>query len=122
MPLNPSEMDIPVPLLKKLTLVRQRKLLVGICVAGLVALAVLMAAMSGAMFIDWTFTLFEPSWRMILLLGALCAAGATLLFCIVWTIRRSQKLTTIAGDVDRELPELEERWSTVTDISGSRSG
>lgn len=113
---SPTKMDIPTPLLNKLTMVRRRKVWVGICVAGLVALVVLLVAMAGAMFVDWSITLYEPTWRLILLLTVLCATGATLLWRTVWAFRQVRKLTAIATDVDREVPQLEERWSTVTEI------
>ena len=114
---SPTELDVPSALLDKLTLVRRRKVRVGIGVALLVAMAVLLVSMTGAMFIDWTFVLFEPIWRLILLLAVLCAAGTTLLLGTVGTFRRVRNLSTIATDVDREVPQLEERWSTVTEIS-----
>ncbi|MCA9213164.1 MAG: hypothetical protein KDB27_08875 [Planctomycetales bacterium] len=109
--------DIPAQLLDKLALVRRRKLLVGFGVAALVAFAVFMVAMVGAMFIDWTFTLFSSSLRFMLLLVAIGAAITSLALGITWAVRRSKNLATIAADVDRNLPELEERWSTVTEIS-----
>ena len=114
---SPIKMDIPTPLLNKLTLVRRRKVRVGICITGLVALAVLLVTMAGAMFIDWTVTLFEPTWRLILLSTVLCATGATLLLGTIWAFRRAHRLTAIAADIDREVPQLEERWSTVTEIA-----
>ena len=81
-------------------------------------LAVLLSAMCLAMFVDWTLTLFSPV-RRCLLTTATLAAVAVLLSA--WWIRiiRGYKPAELASEVDGAIPQLEERWSTVTEIAGS---
>ena len=89
-------------------------------VAGLLdALAIFLAAVALALVVDWMFTLFSTPVRVTLTLAALCAGlvGLVVLAFVPRLKRRS--LAEVASTVDRSIPELEERWETVTRLSTS---
>ncbi len=108
------ETAVPEPIVRKLHQVRKHKMLVHTACAIVAALAVLMAAMGVAMLIDWLAMLYDSRWRVILTVGALSAAVLTTFgwFAVAW--RRALGIERVAGDVDREMPQLEERWTTMT--------
>lgn len=108
---NPA---VPDPILRKLQLVRKRKMAVQIACAVAAALAVLLAAMGIAMLIDWLATLYDSRWRVVLTTAAIAAAVLTTAGWIFVAWRRLLGLERVALDVDREIPQLEERWTTMT--------
>lgn len=105
---------VPGAIARKLRLLRTRKLWVHVLNAGLLAFAVLLAAMCVAMLVDYLATLYDSRWRYVLTNMSLVAAALT---CLGWQLvvwRTGLPWARVAGDVDREFPELEERWTTMT--------
>jgi hypothetical protein len=105
---------VPFAILRKLRLVRQRKLFVNVAIAMVAALAVLLAAMGIAMLIDWLATLYDSRWRYVLTMAAIGAAALTGVGWLFVAWRRLLGIERIAGDVDDHLPQLAERWTTMT--------
>jgi len=105
---------VPGAIAHKLKLVRSRKLWIHVLNAVLLALAVLLAAMAVSMLIDYLATLYDSSWRYVLTNAALSAAALTCLGWLLVVWRTGLPWSRVAGDVDREFPELEERWTTMT--------
>jgi hypothetical protein len=105
---------MPFAILRKLRLVRQRKLLVQVAISVVTALAVLLAAMGVAMLIDWLATLYDSRWRYVLTIAAVGAAALTGAGWLFMAWRRLLGIERIAGDVDKHLPQLAERWTTMT--------
>jgi hypothetical protein len=105
---------IPSAIVHKLQLVRKRKVWLHVASAVVTALAVLLAAMGVAMLIDWLATLYDSRWRVVLTAMAISAAVATAVGWLIVARRRLLALNEIAGDVDRQIPQLEERWTTIT--------
>lgn len=106
--------SVPFPIARKLRLVRSRRLWVHVLSALLVALAVLLAAMGVAMLVDYLATLYDSRWRYVLTNTALIVAALTSVGWLLVAWRRSLPWDRLAGDVDREIPELEQRWTTMT--------
>ena len=106
---------LPKAILEKLRLVRKRMLAMHTATALAAAIAVLAAAMGVAMLIDWLATLYDSPWRLALTYSAFGAAALT---AAGWAFvaRRSLGWDRLAADVDREAPQLQERWSTITQI------
>lgn len=102
---------------EKLEVVRRRTLRVRIGTAVVAAIGVLLAAMAVAMLVDWLATIYDFRWRAALTYSAWIAAVVTLLAWAVTAWRHTRRVEGMAAKVDREIPELEERWSTVTEIS-----
>ena len=115
----PQKITLPAAMAQKLEVVRRRTLKVRIGTAVVAAFAVLLAAMGIAMLVDWLATLYEFRWRALLTYTAWTAAGATLLAWAAAAWRHTRQIDGMAAKVDQEIPELEERWSTVTEISSS---
>ncbi len=112
-----QKITLPAAMAEKLEGVRQRTFKVRLGTALVTALGVLLTAMAIAMLIDWLATIFDTRWRAALTYSTWSVAAVTL---FAWTIaawRQTRQLTQVASDVDREIPELEERWSTVTTVS-----
>jgi hypothetical protein len=109
-----SNSPVPFAIWRKLWLIRQRKLFVQVAVAAVAAVAVLLAAMGLAMLIDWLATLYDSRWRYVLTATAVLAAVITGVGWLVVAWRRLLGVERIAGDVDRHIPQLAERWTTMT--------
>ncbi len=109
-----SNSAVPAAVLRKLHLVRKRTMLVHVASALVAAAAVLLAAMGIAMLIDWLATLYDSRWRLVLTATALIAAVATSIGWIILAWRRALRLEQVAAEVDRQVPRLEERWTTMT--------
>jgi hypothetical protein len=105
---------VPFAVLRKLRLVRQRKLWIHAASAVVAALAVLLFAMGLAMLVDWLATLYDSRWRFVLTAAAIAAAILTSAAWLVLATRRLLGIDRIASDVDREIPQLAERWTTMT--------
>ncbi len=109
--------EVPAQVQNKLRDVRRRETRLKFLSGATSALAAFLAVMMAAMLVDWLFTLFSTPLRTILTLIAL-ATGALLL--LVWGLRpliSRFHATDVARDVDEAIPQLEERWSTVTELS-----
>jgi len=109
--------QVPAAVKSKLWAVRQRSL--RLCAAqGLaVTAAILLAAMMGAMLIDWWVVLFDWRWRAALAAVALVAPAAALAYWAVRLLFGRPGLVNVAMQVDRAAPVLAERWSTVIELN-----
>src|SRR5262245_56170179 len=113
MAMNDTSLHSAVPgaIARKLRLVRSWKRWVHLATAALLALVVLLAAMCVAMLVDYLSTLYDSRWRYVLTNTALTTAALTSLGWLLVAWRRGMRWSSVAGDVDREFPELEERWT-----------
>jgi|GEM_PF-1831491 len=112
-----QKLTLPATMADKLDAVRRRTLRVRIGTAIVAAIGVLLAAMAVAMLIDWLATIYDFRWRAVLTYTTWAAAGTTLLTWIFTAWRHTRQVDQVAVKVDHEIPELEERWSTVTSLS-----
>lgn len=112
-----SDFRVPLAVADKLEAVRARAWKVRLATALVGGLVVLLAAMGLAMGIDRWATLYSPTWRSMLTLAALGATGVTLVAWILAAWRYVNRVDRVAMDVDRSLPNLEERWSTVAQLT-----
>ncbi|MGI9430417.1 MAG: hypothetical protein ACR2NM_17280, partial [Bythopirellula sp.] len=112
-----QKMTLPAAMAQKLDVVRRRTLRVRISTAIVAAAAVLLAAMAVAMIVDWLATIYDVRWRALLTYTAWATAGVTLGAWAVAAWRHTRRVDQMAAKVDREIPELEERWSTVTEVT-----
>ena len=108
---------VPLAVTEKLELVRARAWKVRLATALVGGLVVLLAAMGVSMAIDRWATLYSPTWRSLLTLSALSATGLTLVMWIVAAWRYVNRVERVAADVDRSMPDLEERWSTLAQLN-----
>src|SRR5262245_53601514 len=104
---------IPSAVTRKMRMVRQRKIWVQVASAGVAAAAVLLAAMGISMLIDWLATLYDWRWRAMLTTAAIATSAVTIGGWLVLAWRRGLRWERVALDVDRQLPQSEERWTTM---------
>src|SRR4051812_21115572 len=115
-----SARRIPRELGSKLDSVRRRKIVLGLTGAALAGLAFSIALLLAAMLADWGLGLFSHPARWALSTTTwVLALGATA-GLLVLTARRRPRLSQVARDVDDTVPELEERWTTLAELSASR--
>jgi hypothetical protein len=108
---------VPLGVAEKLEQVRQRAWKVRLATALVGGLVVLLAAMGLSMAIDRWATLYSPMWRTMLTMSALVATGLTLCVWVVAAWRYVNRTERVAADVDRSVPDLEERWSTLAQLN-----
>lgn len=111
--------EVPRVVKSKLRRVRGRKTRMRLSTAIVGAAAVLLAAMLVAMLIDWYIMPISTIFRTVLTGAAVVAAGAAL---VVWAGRAlftGRTMPEVASDVDRSLPRMEERWSTITELNAA---
>src|SRR5262245_34003433 len=87
----------------------------GVILAG----AVLLGAMRAAMLIDWRCGWFSRAALYAFPALALGAAGAAFFIWCLRPLLHRRTIVSTAREVDQSLPQLEERWSTVTELSQS---
>ncbi len=112
-----QKLTLPAAMAEKLEVVRRRTLKVQVGTALVAAAAVFLAAMAVAMLVDWLATIHDFRWRAALTYSAWMAAAATLVALAVAAWRHTRKIDRVAVTVDHKIPELEERWATVTQLS-----
>ena len=110
-----SSGNLPEGLSCKLRAIRRRALGLALARAGIFALTALLVCMLAAMLLDWIFGWLHPLPRYAALSVTLAFVFALLL---VFRPHRRSVLGT-AREVDEALPQLEERWTTVTELSQS---
>ncbi len=112
-----QDFRVPLAVAEKLESVRARAWKVRLATALVGGLVVLLAAMGLAMAIDRWAILYSSTWRSLLTLAALTATGLTFAAWILAAWRYVNRVERVAADVDRSVPRLEERWSTIAQLS-----
>ena len=107
---------LPEGLANKLRAIRRRALGLALARAGILALAILLGCMALAMVVDWTFAWLQPFPRY----AALFVSLVLVLVLVVVLRPRRRTIIGTAREVDEAIPRLEERWSTVTELSQSK--
>ncbi len=116
---NERGAGLPGSVAKKLRAIQRRAVgftfLRGVILAG----AVLLGAMLAGMLIDWSVGWFHPTARYTVTALALGAAVAAFVIWCARPLLHRRTIDSTAREVDQSLPQLEERWSTVTELSQS---
>lgn len=111
---------LPSAMEQKLRQIRWRQTLLALIRALAIAASVLLVAMMLAMIVDWSFTLFSTGIRTALTGTAVVLAGLSLAFSGSRPLRDALRITHAASSADGEIPQLEERWTTVTSFARSK--
>ena len=115
---NPSSASaIPAEMLEKLRAVLRHERRVRLQTGLTRACAVLLSAMLVMMAVDWLATPREAPWRWLMTLSALACGGAALLLGCLIPLFRSRSLDSVAAQVDRAHPSLQERCQTTTEFA-----
>ncbi|MCA8986764.1 MAG: hypothetical protein KDA78_03940 [Planctomycetaceae bacterium] len=111
----------PLPAVIERTLHQVRWYAIGIAIVESVAIsaAVFIGLLILAMTLDWIMTISESGVRT-LISGIVYAVSAAVLSGNLWS-RISRVLTNrqLSMRIDRQIPQLEERWSTVVQLNGT---
>ena len=110
---------LPSVIEEKLRSIRWRQSLLAGLRAIAIGASVLIAAMVVAMIADWTFTLFNTGVRTALTTISLILAVVALLATGLSPLIAAFRRTDAAMHADDEVPQLEERWTTVATFATS---
>lgn len=110
---------LPAAMNDKLRAIRRRMVLVAIARAVASCAAVLMVAMVLAMAVDWWLTLFSTTVRLALSAASVALAAAALVLAGFVPLRDALRFARAASEADGEVPQLEERWTTVASFAAS---
>jgi hypothetical protein len=111
---NAERAVYPAVMDHKLRRIRRRQSVLAVLRGAFLATAALLAAMLAAMSIDGRLTLFDARARLLLTGAALAFALVTLAVSAGRPLRKTLRLRRAAGQADEEVPQLEERWTTVS--------
>ena len=103
----------------KLRQIRWRQVGLAVVRAFAITASVLILAMLVAMLADWWFTLFDTGVRSALTVTSLSLAVATLLATGIKPVAEALGWTRAAIQADAEVPQLEERWTTISHVARS---
>lgn len=109
--------EMPPPMAAKVHRVQVRSARVGLAAAVVGSLAALVAVMMLAMAIDWAATLYDHGLRTLLTTTALGIAAMAGAMWAARAWRRGRSVVGAATAIDGGVPQLEERWSTVAELS-----
>ncbi len=117
MSMNDRTHHLPENVSLKLRLIRRRAIATtlfrGLFLTGAILLGCVLAAMLLDLGVGW----FSHAARYAVAIAAMSAAAAALVGWCLLPLFRHRSLVATAREVDQSLPELEERWSTVTEFS-----
>ncbi len=109
----PSAMEV------KLRRIRWRQIGLAIARAVAISVSVLIGSMLVAMLADWWFTIFNTTVRSALTFASLSISAAAFLMTAIQPVVRAPGWTRAARDADAEVPQLEERWTTISHFASS---
>lgn len=110
---------LPSAMEQKLRQIRWRQTLLASVRAVAIAASVLIVAMVVAMTLDWSFTLFSTGVRTGMTIGSVALAVAALIVVGAPPLLAALRISHAAANADDEVPQLEERWTTVTSFAKS---
>jgi len=112
-------LELPPVIVSKLQRVRRRRRVLFFAEGLVLTATVLLLVMMAAMAIDWLVVWFDPRWRMAVTYCALAMTASLFAWQALSPLLRRRRLSSVALDVDRAVPSLQERWTTVTELAES---
>lgn len=111
--------SLPTTMEDKLRAIRRRLVVLAAARAFAFGAAALIGAMVVAMALDWWLTLFSTTVRVALTSASLILGVAALLVAGAKPLIEALGFARAAADADGEVPQLEERWTTVASFAVS---
>ncbi|MBI1310888.1 hypothetical protein GC176_06230 [bacterium] len=111
--------SLPTTMEDKLRSIRRRLVVLAAARAVAFGVAALIGAMVVAMALDWWLTLFSTPVRVALTSASLIFGAGALLAAGARPLIEALKFARAAADADGEVPQLEERWTTVASFAVS---
>ncbi len=115
-----SSGDLPSEVRSRLQAVQERELRFRWLHGFVRSLALALGVMLGAIALDWAFGWLSASMRWFMTVSALGTAAAGLILWLILPVLRRPNQVAVARTVDEKVPALEERWSTVTQLSSNQ--
>ena len=112
-----SSSRLPSALAAKVRSVRWRHALLALIRGLAMAWCVMIGLMILAMAVDWAFPFMDSNLRVMMTTVTVLAAAFVLIVFGVKPVREALGWQRAAKAIDGEIPQLEERWSTVASIS-----
>ncbi len=112
--------QVPQSVLGKLRAVRRAERRVQLITGTLKIIAFLLGLLALAMMIDALFVLFAPAARWGVTATTFVLAAVSLLIWGIFPLLKRLQLRALARSVDAAVPDLQERWSTVTGLTQSK--
>src|SRR5207244_3865172 len=113
------DLELPQIIESKLRAVLRRKLMFRVVACVLCPATVLLAATMAAMALDWIFELPGTKSRTAVSLLALSLALTSVLWMLARLLSLRRELSVAALDVERAVPALQERYSTIAELRES---
>ncbi len=110
---------VPASVESKLRSIRARQLGIGMATAAALATSVLLVSAVASMLADRWLLFSAPGTRLLVTAVTLAIAGLALATKLQSLLRSTMRKERTAAFVDRRVPELEERWSTVTRLESA---
>jgi hypothetical protein len=114
-----QRVDVPAVVDTKLRSVRLRQSTLTLLAGLLRTLSLFLVALSAALLIDAMAPLFNSNVRVLLTTSAVGIAAVVFLWWVVRPLLRTRRLPDVARSVDEAVPDLQERWSTIAELSAS---
>jgi hypothetical protein len=114
---EPQPGDVPSAVAAKLRAVQRRTIAIGLLRGLALTLAVLVGSALLAMAIDWAVGWFSTAARYVMTAVVVFAAAATAYRTCLRLLFHRRSAVSTAREIDQLLPQLEERWSTVTELA-----
>jgi len=111
--------SLPTVMEDKLRAIRRRLIVLAAARAVAFGAAVLIGAMVVAMALDWWLTLFSTTVRVALTSASVILGVGVLLVTGAKPLIEALRFARAAADADGEVPQLEERWTTVASFAAS---
>src|SRR3954447_17503308 len=116
--MSTQRVEVPKVVEEKLRHVRRRRATMRLIEAVTIPLTILLAGMLAMMALDWTLEIHR-GWRLLTTGVALVAVTAAAVWGVSRLLALGRRLSISATEVDRAVPTLGERWSTITELSES---
>ena len=112
---------LPTKMDQKLRSIRRRQTILSVTRGVVIGGSAFLLAMAVAMALDWAFTPFSTITRAIMTTAAFVSAGTVFLVKGIPAIVNALGWDRAAVSADAEIPQLEERWTTVASCAASEN-
>src|SRR5688572_7396848 len=117
---NDAGSGLPKSIAQKLRAIRRRAIALTLLKGLALTAAVFVAATLAAIVVDWLVGWFDSRARYTATILTFAATAAAFVWWCIRPLASRRTIVSTAREVDETMPQLEERWSTVTEISQNK--
>ena len=115
--MNHRKSNLPSAIQHKLRAIQRRQMAFSTVRGIAIGLGMLSLGLVGAMAIDWIFVLFGSTTRTLLTCATVGTSIAVAVVALVGPLRSAWDIRQAARSVDSQVPNLQQRWTTVASFS-----